>query len=113
MASTVRAGQRPAVIRGQFTSGARVNWAAECGNAVVVLTLGTVVRADSIAPRGNGLQTASPAYIRRHHAAYGVVAETLGLGPIRRDGVEVLIGDCCSLIYYWDGRRWRDLPGAD
>jgi hypothetical protein len=42
-----------------------------------------------------------------------VDAQLLGLGPIRHDGLEVMMGHCCSMIFYWDGCRWRELPGAD
>jgi hypothetical protein len=106
---------RPTVVRGHLVPGQAPHWAAECGRTVVVLTpvAGGRLRPDSVAAVQEGLQIASAAYTRERHRRYGDVDDTLGLGPIRHDGLEVLIGDCCSLIYYWDGRRWRELPGAD
>jgi hypothetical protein len=108
----VRRFAHPGVTRGRFMADTPVQWAAECGPQVVVLTPGRPFRVDTITATGDWLTTADAERIRVHldldEAPY-----TVGLGVIQHDGVEVGAGDCCSSIFYWDGRRWRELPGAD
>lgn len=110
------------VVRGNFTGAGRENWAARCSRGsittLLVIRTGTALRVDSLAAMpdnsGRSIRPATPVYIWRLAAFYAEVPkDTAGLRPVlRHAGIENGSG-CCSRIFFWDGLRWRELPGAD
>jgi hypothetical protein len=55
-------------------------------------------------------------YITQHLAWYGSEApedHKCGAGSITHDGVGVIVGECCSSVYYRRGTTWVECPGAD
>lgn len=116
-----RAGLRN-LIRGSFSGPRTSAWAALCSRrgvtTLLVLHLGASIRVDSLNASADDadrrIGVAGPAYMWRHAAFYAEVPhDTAGLKRLlTHQGVEDGSG-CCSVIHFWDGRRWRELPGAD
>lgn len=108
------------IIRGDFVGPRSRVWAALCSRRgmTTLLVIRPGGRTDSLGLRaddpGRSIAAATPAYIWQHAEFYAEsAADTAGLRRIlTHRGIEDRSG-CCSLVYFWDGRRWRELAGAD
>jgi hypothetical protein len=110
------------VIRGTFSGRRTSDWAALCSRrgvtTLLVLRVGASIRVDSLNATaddaGRRIGAAEPAYMWSHAEFYAEAPrDTAGLKRLlMHQGIEDGSG-CCSVIYFWDGRRWRNLPGAD
>jgi hypothetical protein len=109
------------VIHGSFSGRGANVWAALCSRrgatTLLVLRPGGPIRVDSLNAAADDasrrIDVAEPADMLRH-AAGNVKApqDTAGLKRlVTHQGVEDRSA-CCSAIYFWDGLRWRKLPGA-
>lgn len=108
------------VVRSDFGGPRTTVWAALCSRRGITTLL--VFRAadsvDSLGSRagdaGRRISAASRDYMWEHAKNYAEVpADTAGLLAIlTHHRIEDGSG-CCSVIYFWDGHRWRELAGAD
>lgn len=118
---TARTGLRN-IIRSDFGGPRTTAWAALCSRqgvtTLLVLYAGAPLRVDSLDAHaddaGRKIATAAPGRMWRNAAFYAESpADTAGLERrLTHHGIEDGSG-CCSTIHFRDGRRWRDLPGAD
>ena len=110
------------IIRSDFGGPRSTAWAALCSRrgvtTLLVLYAGAPLRVDSLAAHaddpGRSIVAATPVRMWRNAAFYAESpADTAGLERrLTHHGIEDGSG-CCSIIHFRDGRRWRDLPGAD
>ncbi len=63
------------------------------------------------------LTRASPKVVRYFHEAWSknpeVGDEAPSIRPVRHDGIEQWVAECCSVIHYWHGGRWWKITGMD
>ena len=117
------------VIKGRFTSPTQTDWAVLCSrsqtSSILVFRRGSVAAVVEIAsePDVNSLQVigegrigysralgvADVSYIRDHYRRYGGPKPP----PLNHDGINDIFIEKGSLVWYWDGARWRKLTGAD
>ena len=110
------------VIRSDFGGPRTTAWAALCSRrgitTLLVLYASAPLRVDSLNAQaddaGRKIVAATPDRMWRNAAFYAESpADTAGLARrLTHHGIEDGSG-CCSTIHFRDGRRWRDLPGAD
>ena len=118
---TGRVGPRN-VIRHDFGGPRTIAWAALCSRrgvtTLLVIHVGASLRVDSLGAGnddpGRSIVAAAPARMWRQAAFYAESPrDTAGLRRLlTHHGIEDGSG-CCSVIHFWDGRRWRELPGSD
>jgi hypothetical protein len=115
------------VIRGHFTSTRQFDWAVLCSvertSTILVFRGGSVATVDELArhPDSMFLQAVGPPNAVGFSRAIGVAGpehiRSAGRGAEARrpdhDGIEDSFIEKSSTIWYWDGGRWRELPGAD
>lgn len=117
------------VIRGRFTSAGRTDIAVLCSvdgastilvfrgaSAADVAQLARSADKDFLQGAGGGriqfsrvIGVAAPARIREYHKAFGGPA----LPRLDHDGIEDIFAGKASVIRYWAGGKWLELPGAD
>lgn len=110
------------IIRSDFGGPRSTAWAVLCSRrgvtTLLVLRAGAPLRVDSLNAQaddpGRKIAPATPERMWRNAAFYAESpADTAGLRRrLTHHGIEDGSG-CCSTIRFWDGHRWRDLPGAD
>jgi hypothetical protein len=117
------------VVTGRFDADAAPDWAVLASRGgtsrVLVFWGGSAARVTTLAPRrdadylqttsedtigySRGISVVGRQYIVEHHRRYGGPA----LPPIRHDAIEDGFAGKASVVYYFDGQRWRELQGAD
>lgn len=117
------------VIRGRFTSGKQTDIAVLCSvkglSTILVFRGGSTKEVAELAPKEDKdfLQTtgrntigfsraivvASPARIRAYREAFGGAP----LPRLDHDGVDDAFVGKSSVVRYWFGGKWLELPGAD
>jgi hypothetical protein len=117
------------VIRGRFTSAAKMDWAVLCSreriSTILVFRAGSTSDVAELASRRDAdflqgtytgelgfsrkLNVAGPDEIQTHFDAYG--------GPqpptLDHDGIDDAFLEKASVIHYWHEGRWLQLQGAD
>lgn len=118
------------VVRGRFTSGAQTDIAVLCSrqrvSAILVFRGGTTdavselgerpdsdflqaVTAGGVVGFSRALGSADPKYIQDHHRQYGGPTPP----PLDHDGINDIFVEKASVVWYWSGRKWLQLQGAD
>jgi uncharacterized protein DUF3892 len=110
-------------IHGEFQRSGQVDWAILCVNAdraqILVFRDNESSARDSFPSRSDHLlAVAKPSYIIQHLQWYSEDTTLTSKGDslrvaIAHDGIEDSDTRCCSTIYYWQGGRWQEYPGAD
>lgn len=117
------------VIKGRFTSSAEADLAVLCSrrkvSSILVFRGGLATSVAELArqPDSSFLQVtapntigfsrvlgvASPEYIRAHNSR----VTGAKLPPLDHDGINDIFLEKASTVWYWTGRRWLQLSGAD
>ena len=121
------------VLSGDFTGDGRTDWAVLCGDSCTatlrVFWDGDVQRIDEVAQfgasfidiGGDGRQgycgkiyVADKEKILKYHEWYHQYSTEPAPAPkIERVAIELAYLEKASTVYYWDGKKWLDLPGID